>query len=193
MQWKESKNCWIAFFFLVTSANHYCKQTEFFHSFLPSFFQIKTSFKKPSSNYQFRLPLFILYLIYSNTFLFKFSWTAWCFILCIQLSTYPSVKLRTVFILMRLCRWLHSSLIWVWGELWGGSYARPAISPRWPSSQPSHVLRAVTLQDYQLPLVSFVPHKGGSTTFLHQLRHKSQLTKMFKSKRLKLLCSCYEQ
>ena len=52
-------------------------------------------------------------------------------------------------------RWFHSSLIWVWGELWGGPHACPTISPRRPSSQPSHVLRTSTLQDYQLPLVSF--------------------------------------
>ena len=54
-------------------------------------------------------------------------------------------------------RWLHSSLIWVWGELWGGSHACPAVSPRWPSSQPTNVLWAVTLQDHQLSLVSFSP------------------------------------
>ena len=53
-----------------------------------------------------------------------------------------------------LCRWLHSSLIWVWGELWGWSHADPTVSPRWPSSQPSHVLWTVALQDYQLSLVS---------------------------------------
>lgn len=55
------------------------------------------------------------------------------------------------------CRWLHSSFIWVWGELRGGSNACPAVSPRWPPSQPSDVLWTATLQDYQLSVVRFSP------------------------------------
>lgn len=60
-------------------------------------------------------------------------------------------------VLCRTCRWLHSSFIWIWRELWGWPHACPTVSPRWPSSQPSHVLRAAALQDYQLSLVGFCP------------------------------------